>query len=82
MNGNRRVLIIVPAWNEAASIGEVVGEIRGELPGVDVLVVDDGSVDDTSQIARAAGAIVARLPFLLGVGGAMRLGYRFANSAG
>ena len=80
MNGNRRVLIIVPAWNVAASIGEVVGEIRGELPGVDVLVVDDGSVDDTSQIARAAGAIVARLPFNLGVGGAMRLGY--ANSAG
>ncbi len=82
MNGNRRVLIIVPAWNEAASIGEVVGEIRGELPGVDVLVVDDGSVDDTSQIARAAGAIVARLPFNLGVGGAMRLGYRYAKSAG
>lgn len=82
MNGNRRVLIIVPAWNEAASIGEVVGEIRGELPGVDVLVVDDGSVDDTSQIAREAGAIVARLPFNLGVGGAMRLGYRYAKSAG
>lgn len=82
MNGNRRVLIIVPAWNEAASIGEVVGEIRGELPGVDVLVVDDGSVDGTSRIAREAGAIVARLPFNLGVGGAMRLGYRYANSAG
>jgi glycosyltransferase involved in cell wall biosynthesis len=82
VNGNRRVLIIVPAWNEAASIGEVVGEIRGELPGVDVLVVDDGSVDDTSQIAREAGAIVARLPFNLGVGGAMRLGYRYAKSAG
>ena len=82
MNGNRRVLIIVPAWNEAASIGEVVGEIRGELPGVDVLVVDDGSVDDTSRVARKAGAIVARLPFNLGVGGAMRLGYRYAKSAG
>ena len=82
MNGNRRVLIIVPAWNEAASIGEVVGEIRGELPGVDVLVVDDGSVDGTSRIAREAGAIVARLPFNLGVGGEMRLGYRYANSAG
>lgn len=82
MNGNRRVLIIVPAWNEAASIAEVVGEIRGELPGVDVLVVDDGSADDTSQIAREAGAIVARLPFNLGVGGAMRLGYRYAKSAG
>lgn len=82
MNGNRRVLIIVPAWNEAESIGEVVGEIRGELPGTDVLVVDDGSVDDTSRVAREAGAMVARLPFNLGVGGAMRLGYRYAKSEG
>jgi glycosyltransferase involved in cell wall biosynthesis len=82
VNGNRRVLIIVPAWNEAESIGEVVGEIRGELPGTDVLVVDDGSADDTSRVAREAGAMVARLPFNLGVGGAMRLGYKYAKSRG
>jgi glycosyltransferase involved in cell wall biosynthesis len=81
ING-KRVLIIVPAWNEADSIGEVVREIRGELPGTDVLVVDDGSADDTSDVARQAGAIVARLPYNLGVGGAMRLGYRFAQSGG
>ena len=72
----------MPAWNEAESIGEVVGEIRGELPGTDVLVVDDGSTDDTSRVAREAGAMVARLPFNLGVGGAMRLGYRYAKSEG
>ena len=82
MINGKRVLIIMPAWNEADSIGDVVREIRGELPGTDVLVVDDGSADDTSEVARQAGAIVARLPYNLGVGGAMRLGYRYARSGG
>lgn len=82
MINNRRVLIIVPAWNEAGSIGDVVREIRGELPGTHVLVVDDGSADDTARVAREAGATVARLPYNLGVGGAMRLGYRYAKEAG
>jgi glycosyltransferase involved in cell wall biosynthesis len=78
MIADQRILIIVPAWNEAASIADVVTEIRGELPGTDVLVVDDGSIDDTARIAREAGAVVIRLPYNLGVGGAMRLGYRYA----
>jgi glycosyltransferase involved in cell wall biosynthesis len=73
-----RVLIVVPALNEAACIRTVVREIKTELPAVDVLVVDDGSTDDTSAEAAAAGATVARLPYNLGVGGAMRLGYRYA----
>jgi glycosyltransferase involved in cell wall biosynthesis len=77
-----RVLVIIPAFNEAEPIGEVIREIRGELPEVDVLVVDDGSADDTSGRARAAGAMVTRLPYRLGVGGAMRLGYRYARDAG
>jgi glycosyltransferase involved in cell wall biosynthesis len=81
ING-KRVLIIVPAWNEAASIAEVIAEIRGELPGVDVLVVDDGSSDATSAVALAAGALVATLPYNLGVGGAMRTGYRYACDHG
>jgi glycosyltransferase involved in cell wall biosynthesis len=79
---NQRVLIIVPAWNEAGSIGDVVKEIRGELPGTDVLVVDDGSADDTARLAREAGAAVTQLPYNLGVGGAMRLGYRYAKIGG
>lgn len=74
-----RTLIVVPAWNEAGSIGNVVREIRGELPEVDVLVVDDGSSDDTGDLARAAGATVARLSYNLGIGAAMRLGYRYAR---
>ncbi|MEG3637156.1 glycosyltransferase family 2 protein [Micromonospora palythoicola] len=79
MVNGKRLLIIIPALNEAASIGDVVSEIRGELPGVDVLVVDDGSTDHTAAVAAAAGARVARLPYNLGVGGAMRLGYRYAH---
>jgi glycosyltransferase involved in cell wall biosynthesis len=82
MINNKRVLIIVPAWNEAESVGDVVREIRGELPEADVLVVDDGSTDDTARLAALAGAAVARLPFNLGVGGVMRLGYRYARSEG
>jgi glycosyltransferase involved in cell wall biosynthesis len=82
MINGKRTLVIVPAWNEASSIGDVVSEVRGELPGVDVLVVDDGSTDGTGASAAAAGAIVARLPINLGVGGAMRTGYRYARDYG
>ena len=77
-----RTLIVVPAWNESASIGTVVREIRSELPEVDVLVVDDGSKDDTCERARAAGALVAPLCYNLGIGAAMRLGYRYARDHG
>ena len=73
-----RVLVVIPAWNEEASIATVVHEVRSALPGVDVLVVDDGSTDKTVQQARGAGAVVAHLPYNLGVGGAMRLGFRYA----
>ncbi|MEU5906786.1 glycosyltransferase family 2 protein [Micromonospora sp. NPDC047527] len=79
MVNGKRVLIIIPALNESGSIADVVGEVRGELPGVDVLVVDDGSTDRTADVAAAAGARVAKLPYNLGVGGAMRLGYRYAR---
>jgi glycosyltransferase involved in cell wall biosynthesis len=82
MINGKRVLIIIPAWNESGSIADVVTEVRGELPGVSVIVVDDGSTDDTSARAAAAGAIVARLPYNLGVGGAMRTGYRYARDHG
>ncbi|MFI7607614.1 glycosyltransferase family 2 protein [Micromonospora sp. NPDC049366] len=78
MVNGKRVLIIIPALNESGSIGDVVNEVRGELPGVTVLVVDDGSSDRTADVAAAAGARVAKLPYNLGVGGAMRLGYRYA----
>jgi glycosyltransferase involved in cell wall biosynthesis len=77
-----RTLIVMPAFNEVASVGAVVSEVFAALPGVTVLVVDDGSRDDTAAVAMAAGALVARLPFNLGVGGAMRLGFRYALENG
>lgn len=80
--GLDRTLIVVPAFNEEASVGDVIAEIRAKLPGVGILVVDDGSSDATTTRALEAGAMVARLPFNLGVGGAMRTGYRFALEQG
>jgi glycosyltransferase involved in cell wall biosynthesis len=70
--------VVIPAWNESASVGHVVAEVRAQVPESDVLVVDDGSGDGTAHVAAAAGAHVCRLPFNLGVGGAMRTGYRYA----
>jgi glycosyltransferase involved in cell wall biosynthesis len=72
----------MPAFNEEASIAAVIAEVQFALPGWTCLVVDDGSVDRTAQVAAEAGAIVATLPFNLGVGGAMRLGFKYAIAHG
>ena len=69
----------MPAWNEEAVIGSTLREMIDANPGVDLLVVDDGSTDATAQIAAAAGATVLMLPYNLGVGGAMRAGYKYAK---
>jgi glycosyltransferase involved in cell wall biosynthesis len=78
----QRTLIVMPAFNEEASVGAVIAEVFTKLPGAAVLVVDDGSADDTTLEAKKAGAMVATLPFNLGVGGAMRLGFRYATENG
>lgn len=77
-----RTLIIVPAYNEEAALPEVLRELAEHAPEHDVLVVDDGSSDHTTDVARAAGATVMTLPFNLGVGGALRAGFRYAVSCG
>ncbi|MDQ1581485.1 MAG: hypothetical protein QOD05_2260 [Microbacteriaceae bacterium] len=77
-----QTLIVVPAYNEQAAVGDVVREIFEKLPGVHCLVVDDGSADATSEVAAEAGATVATLPFNMGVGGAMRLGFKYALAHG
>ena len=77
-HGVGRVLIVIPGWNEEESIGAVIHEVRDTLPFVDVLVVNDGSTDRTAEVAAEAGATVLTLPYNLGVGGALRLGYRYA----
>ncbi|MCW2751993.1 MAG: ycbB [Aeromicrobium sp.] len=77
-----RTLIVMPALNEEDSVGAVVREVKAKLPGVTCLVVDDGSTDRTAEEASRAGAMVARLPFNLGVGGAMRVGFAYAIERG
>jgi glycosyltransferase involved in cell wall biosynthesis len=75
---NPRCLAIVPAYNEEASIAEVVSEVRDFDPEFEVLVVDDGSTDATAACAEEAGARVLRLPLNLGIGGAVQAGYMYA----
>jgi hypothetical protein len=77
-----RILVFIPAWNEEASIAEVIGDVRRHLPDVDLLVVDDGSVDATAARAREAGAVVASLPFNQGLGAALQTGYLYALREG
>src|SRR3954447_23706375 len=74
----KRPLPVVAAANEEDSVARVIDELRAFDPGFDVVVVDDGSVDRTAAIAREKGAYVLRLPFNLGIGGAMQTGFRFA----
>lgn len=78
---NRKILVIIPAFNEECSLPAVIGKIR-RFSGIDVLVVNDGSRDNTSEVARAAGAGVIDLPFNLGIGGAVQTGYLFADKNG
>lgn len=73
-----RNLAIVPAYNEAEAISVTVVAIREQAPDFDVLVVDDGSIDATAERAGGAGAEVLRMPFNLGIGGAMQSGYIYA----
>ena len=74
----RRRVAIVPALNEEATIGGVIEEIRTFESGFEIVVVDDGSGDRTAEVAQAHGAKVLRLPFNLGIGGAVQTGFRYA----
>ncbi|MCK2036315.1 glycosyltransferase family 2 protein [Microbacterium sp. SSW1-49] len=76
------VLVVIPALNEEDSVGEVIRAVVAAVPSARCLVVDDGSSDRTAACAREAGAIVLSLPYNLGVGGAMRAGFRYARDNG
>jgi glycosyltransferase involved in cell wall biosynthesis len=75
-----RVLVLLPAYNEATTVGRIVREVHSF--GYDAVVIDDGSTDATGDEADTAGATVLRLPVNVGVGGALRCGFRYAVSQG
>jgi glycosyltransferase involved in cell wall biosynthesis len=77
-----RNLAIVPAHNEAGAIAGTIAAIRREAPDFDIVVIDDGSSDATAAIAQGAGVKVLRMPFNLGIGGAMQSGYLYAEEHG
>jgi glycosyltransferase involved in cell wall biosynthesis len=77
-----RTLVFIPAWNEADAVGAVIAGVHERLPDADVLVVDDGSTDETAARAAEAGATVASLPFNQGLGAALQTGYLYALREG
>jgi glycosyltransferase involved in cell wall biosynthesis len=77
-----KLLIAMPALNEGRSIASVIEDVKRVLPAADVLVIDDGSTDNTVENARNAGAQVVSLPFNVGVGGALRAGFVYASRNG
>ncbi|MBM3672178.1 MAG: glycosyltransferase family 2 protein [Actinobacteria bacterium] len=79
-HAGREVVVVIPAHDEAATVGDVVQAVRDH--GMPVVVVDDGSTDETGELALRAGATVLRLPINLGVGAALRCGFRYAAERG
>jgi glycosyltransferase involved in cell wall biosynthesis len=77
-----RTTVLIPAFNEAASLPGLLADVRESLPGVAVTVVDDGSTDHTTEVAQALGARVLRLPCNLGVGPAVQTGFKDALENG
>jgi glycosyltransferase involved in cell wall biosynthesis len=73
-----KTLVVVPAFNEEASLPAILAELREKAPDIDVVVVDDGSTDSTADRAREAGVPVLVLPVNLGVGAALQTGFRYA----
>jgi len=76
------VVVVIPAFNESAVLPELLPRVRATLPEAEILVVDDGSTDATSRVARAAGVLVARHPINLGYGAAIQTGYLYALRRG
>jgi len=75
-------LVIISAFNEAETLPAVLGALTDTAADLDVLVIDDGSTDETTRVAREAGVTVLELPYNLGIGGALRTGFRYAVEHG
>lgn len=75
-------LVVIPAHNEGHTVDVVITRVRSHVPSADILVIDDGSTDNTATVARDAGALVISLPKNLGIGAATQTGYIFAHEMG
>ena len=75
---DKRIAVIIPAYNEEKTVGEVVRGVRALGEGFDPVVIDDSSIDKTAEKAEAAGATVIELPYNLGIGGAVQTGFKYA----
>ena len=82
MSTESRTIIIMPAHNEAGNIRQVITESREAIPGLDIVVVDDFSSDDTAVVAERLGVQVIHLPCNLGYGGALQTGFKYAVQRG
>ncbi len=82
MPGRNQLLVVIPAHNEGDIVGAVIARVRAHVPSADILVIDDGSTDNTATTAREAGALVISLPQNLGIGAATQTGYIFAREMG
>lgn len=76
---DQRISIIIPAYNEAQSIGGIINKLRSLHPKYEIVVIDDGSKDDTAEVAGHAGAVVYRHPYNIGNGAAIKSGIRVAS---
>ena len=72
------ILVILPAFNEGLNIKTVIQGIQAQIPSADILVINDGSVDDTAEQAGDAGALVLNMPYNVGIGAAVQTGFQFA----
>lgn len=82
MDNNFRIIAVIPAWNEEECIASTLRELAEVRPDVDVVVVDDGSKDNTADVVRNSGGKVIVLPHNLGIGGAVQTGMMYAMRHG
>lgn len=77
-----KIIAIIPAYNECANIERVISDIRKETDQVDIVVINDGSTDETFNVAKNLGVMIIDLPYNLGIGAAMQTGYKYAEMMG
>ncbi len=82
MSSRSSNIAVIPAYNEEEALPGVLADLARLMPDLDVVVVDDGSEDSTAAVAQAAGAACIRLPYNMGIGGAIRAGFRYAAESG